>query len=365
MPEPLARVETLALPRNGRTLVVSDIHGNLPYLQGLLELANFGENDLLLVDGDFLEKGPDSLGTLRCLMALSARGQCRALLGNCDGWHEIFDYSPEADRHVLDYIQKRRCGILWEMLRDSGVDPLALGELAPVKALLRERYGAEFAYLASLPDAIESERAVFVHAGCRPDKPLRAHTARELNHRDAFLSEGFSFDRWVVVGHWPVMLYGENTVSAAPIIDHKRHIACIDGGCVLKDDGQLNALVIPGNDGDFQCLAYDPFPARRVKTAQQGSTRSYYIRWGDNEVEVLRRGAEFSLCRHRRTGYEMEILTKYLYDPGPFSRCNDCTDYVLPLAPLDEVRVVEETSHGYFVKHKGVSGWYFGEFSNC
>jgi hypothetical protein len=30
-------------------------------------------------------------------------------------------------------------------------------------------------------------------------------------------------------------------------------------------------------------------------------------------------------------------------------------------APLDEVRVVEETSRGWFVKHKGVSGWYFGE----
>ena len=361
MPEPLARVETLALPQNGRTLVVSDIHGNLPYLKGLLELANFSESDLLLVDGDFLEKGEDSLGTLRCLMALSARGQCRALLGNCDGWHEIFDYSPEADAHVLDYIQKRRCGLLWEMLHDCGIDPLTLDALTPIKPLLRERFGAEFAYLASLPDAIESARAVFVHAGCRPDKPLCAHTARELNHRDAFLREGFSFDRWVVVGHWPVMLYGENIVSAAPILEQGRHIASIDGGCVLKDDGQLNALVLPGDGGEFECLAYDPFPLRRVETAQTGSARSYYIRWGDNEVEVLRRGAEFSLCRHRRTGYEMEILTKYLYDPGTVSRCNDCTDYVLPLSPGDEVRVVEETSRGYFVKHRGVSGWYYGK----
>ena len=361
MPEPLARVETLALPQNGRTLVVSDIHGNLPYLKGLLELANFSESDLLLVDGDFLDKGEDSLGTLRYLMALSARGQCRALLGNCDGWHEIFDYSPEADAHVLDYIQKRRCGLLWEMLHDCGIDPLTLDALTPIKPLLRERFGAEFAYLASLPDAIESARAVFVHAGCRPDKPLCAHTARELNHRDAFLREGFSFDRWVVVGHWPVMLYGENIVSAAPILEQGRHIASIDGGCVLKDDGQLNALVLPGDGGEFECLAYDPFPVRRVKTAQRGSTRSYYIRWGDNEVEVLHRGAEFSLCRHRRTGYQMEILTKYLYDPGTVSRCNDCTDYVLPLSPGDEVRVVEETSRGYFVKHRGVSGWYYGK----
>ena len=30
------------------------------------------------------------------------------------------------------------------------------------------------------------------------------------------------------------------------------------------------------------------------------------------------------------------------------------------LRPGDRVRVVEETSRGFFVKHKGVSGWYYG-----
>ena len=87
---------------------------------------------------------------------------------------------------------------------------------------------------------------------------------------------------------------------------------------------------------------------------------SYYIRWGDSRVQVLERGAEFSHCRHVRTGYEMDILTKYLFEPGEFTDCNDCTDYVLPLHAGDKVSVVEETSRGYFVKHNGVSGWYFG-----
>ena len=30
------------------------------------------------------------------------------------------------------------------------------------------------------------------------------------------------------------------------------------------------------------------------------------------------------------------------------------------LAPGDRVSIVEETGRGYFVKHNGVSGWYFG-----
>ena len=57
----------------------------------------------------------------------------------------------------------------------------------------------------------------------------------------------------------------------------------------------------------------------------------------------------------------MRILTKYLFSDGEFTDCNDCTDYVLPLEAGDEVSVVETTSEGWFVKHKGVSGWYFGE----
>ena len=179
---------------------------------------------------------------------------------------------------------------------------------------------------------------------------------------DAFMNYGYTFDKWVIVGHWPVMLYLADHVCANPIIDREHRVISIDGGCSLKDDGQLNALIIPYEGSEnFSFEAYDPFPVRRVKSAQCGGGKSYYIRWGDNDVQVLRRGEEFSLVRHVRTGYEMEILTKYLYSDEEFCKCNDSTDLVLSLEAGDEVSVVEETSRGYLVKHKGTSGWYWGE----
>ena len=157
-------------------------------------------------------------------------------------------------------------------------------------------------------------------------------------------------------------LYRQDITCANPIIDRESRIISIDGGCVLKDDGQLNALIIPRNGSeDFTFTAYDPFPVRRVKSAQAGSERSIYVRWGDNEVEILSRGEEFSRVRHVRTGYELDILTKYLYGESGVVRCNDCTDYVLPLKAGDEVSIVETTSRGYLCKHDGVSGWYYGE----
>ena len=187
------------------------------------------------------------------------------------------------------------------------------------------------------------------------------HRVEELTKVEHFLTLDRHFEKWAVVGHWPVVLYGTDRVCANPIIDRDKRIASIDGGCVLKDDGQLNCLILPHRDSeDFGFVSFDPFPVGTVLDEQEGGSRSYYIRWGDSTVEVLERGEEFSRCRHRRTGYEMEILTKYLITDNPVTDCNDCTDYVLPLRPGDRVRVVEETSRGYFVKHKGVSGWYYG-----
>lgn len=362
MYEAPTKIQTLSVAPGRRILAVSDIHANLPYLKGLLEKTGFCASDELIVVGDFLEKGGYSLETLRYLMALAERGNTHLLLGNCDNWNDIFHMGPEYDERMLSYMRYRRCGLLWEMLELLGIDPLALTELSGVKGLLAESFSAEWAFLDSLPHAIETEHYLFAHASVRPGKALREHTVSELATCDAFLKQGWRFDKWVVVGHWPVMLYGENIVSARPIIDRDRHIISIDGGCVLKDDGQLNALIIPfeGSE-DFGWDAYDPFPERVVKTAQAGSERSYYIRWGDSRVQVLQRGEEFSRCRHLRTGYEMDILTKYLFTGEEITDCNDCTDYVLPLLPGDRVRVVETTSRGCFVKHEGVSGWYFGE----
>ncbi len=359
-----AKIESLSLAPERRVLVIADVHGNLPYLRGVLALAGFGGDDLVIFDGDFLEKGEQSLETLRFVMELCAAGRAKAVCGNCDGWADIFSMSPEDEEHTRHYLAWRRRGLVWDMCRALGIDPLA-GEFSAVKAALREAYAAEWAFLSALPHALESERFLFAHAGVRAEKPLAAHTAGELIKYDNFLGSAGRFDKWLVVGHWPVMLYHENIVDANPILDRERHIVSIDGGCVLKDDGQLNALVLPRTEAeDFSWYAYDPFPHARVKSDQKAGERSYYIRWGDSEVRVLRRGEEFSLCRHLRTGYEMEILTKYLFTDGEITGCNDCTDYVLPLKAGDEVHVVERTSRGCLVKHKGVSGWYFGELED-
>ncbi|MBQ4651384.1 MAG: metallophosphoesterase [Oscillospiraceae bacterium] len=356
--ERMANVLHLKLPPDRRILALSDIHANLPYLKGLLKKAAFCSSDLLFIVGDFLEKGQHSLETLRYIMQLHKKGNVYTVCGNCDDWHTVFEADSPTDEQIVRYMNWRGGGLLWDMCAELGIKPEDFPEN---KELFRQKYASEWAFLAALPHVIETENFIFAHGGIVPGLPLEEHSAERIQRYDSFMTQGLSFDKWVIVGHWPVMLYGTDRVSANPVIDRQSRIISIDGGCVLKDDGQLNALVIPNRDSeDFDCIAYDPFPVKRVVDCQPESEHSYYIRWGDSRVQVLERGEEFSRCRHVRTGYEMDILTKYLFTGEEFTDCNDCTDYRPELKPGDMVSVVEESSRGYFIKHKGISGWYAG-----
>ncbi len=358
-----ARIQHLRAEPGRRILVISDIHGNVPYFEGVLDLVGFSERDILIIDGDFLEKGKESLRLLRILMEMEKKGNVYFVCGNCDDWADIYrpEFPDAVFDYILQYLQYRRWGLLWDLCLEQGIDPMSLSDFRPVSLLLYERYPEIWSFLSRIPHAIDAGSYVFAHAGMTPGKPLSEHAPSELDRVDALLKTDRRFDRWVVVGHWPVMLYGENTVCANPIIDRERKIVSIDGGCSLKDDGQLNCLIIPESGSeDFSFVAYDPFPTAVALEDQAEGSRSYYIRWGDSEVQVLRRGDEFSRCRHIRTGYEMDILTKYLFTEDAVTGCNDSTDYILPVRAGETLRIVERTGRGVLAKRNGVSGWYFG-----
>ncbi len=353
------RIERLDLPKGRRIIAISDIHGNLPYLEGLLHKLRLREDDIIFILGDFTEKGPQSLNTLRYIMKLSEKYEVHTLCGNCDIWAPLFDGEiGEGGATVLPYMGRKPFSLARQMCEEMGIEFSVNMDYEDFRSRVFERYGREMDFLRTLPTLIETDDYIFVHGGVPEEKG----DAWNYMKFERFMERSRPQSKWTIVGHWPVMLYHEDVVNANPIFNCDKKIISIDGGCVLKDDGQLNALIIPeAGSTDFSFIAYDRFPTARVLNPQTASEKSWYIRWGDALVEVLERGEEFSFCRHVRTGYEMDILTKYLYGDGKVCEVNDCTDLVLPLKAGDTVSVVEKTGRGYFVKHNGISGWYFGE----
>ncbi|MBR6209250.1 MAG: metallophosphoesterase [Oscillospiraceae bacterium] len=357
------------LSDSARTIVISDIHGNLSYLEGLLKKLRLRPDDQLILLGDLVEKGPESLGTLRYILSLRKKCRLYPVLGNCDFWHLWVDghsqrwfdgnWDTETLSHLLRLKRSARGALLLDMCEELGIVLSEDTDIPGLKAQLREGFGEEFDFLASMPYALETEKYIFVHGGIPKGETLESAGAWKCMKQDNFYAQRPHFRKWVIVGHTPVCLYGAGTISAVPIIDPACRLISIDGGCVLKDDGQLNALII--RRGKFSVDWYDPFPLARALTPQKKGPHSAYIRWGDNEVFPLELGRSWCRIRHVRTGYEMDVPTDFLFESNGVLRVNDVTDYRPAVAPGDVLSVVRQTDRGYWIKKNGVTGWYSGE----
>lgn len=347
-----------------RILAVSDIHGNLPFFTALMDLVKLTPDDALVLVGDMLEKGRESLALLRRLMELSETHQVYPLCGNCDGLVLRFFETDELDERFFSfYLPQHPESTLRQLAREGGFEQLE--DLPRLRADLRSAYPREWAWLRAMPTILETEHLVFVHGGV----PSLAHMERlerwSCLKNDDFLGQGRSFDKWVVVGHWPVTLYDGKIPSAAPIILPDRKIVSIDGGCVLKMDGQLNALILPSEDSErFTWASWDGLPTAVALDEQQAGADSVNIRWGRSALELVEAGEETSLCRHLETGRVLPILNRYLRRDKSGLWCEDSTDYRLPVSPGDRLSLVQSTKHGFLCKKEGVTGWYYGRLSD-
>ena len=270
-----------------RVVAVSDVHGNLPMLQGVLDKIGFSPSDVLVIVGDLLEKGRDSLATLRYVLALQKTHTVYTLCGNCDYIDMVKTTTAYFIKSILDCWRER--SVLFQMAQEAALPlPKGPGDLPALRTALIRRFPEETGFLLNLPHILAAGNFIFVHGGVPREDRLDELDAYSCMKNDNFMGQGYSFRNWVVVGHWPVTLYDPAIQRSAPLIHRGRHIASIDGGCVLKLDGQLNALLIPDITGED--LAWDWYDGLEQVTAldpQEPSGDPLNIRWSDSVVEVL------------------------------------------------------------------------------
>ena len=352
-----------------RVLAISDIHGNLPFFKGVLAKAKFSPDDVLILVGDLFEKGRDSLALLRFLLELGQRHTVYPLCGNCDHIDRVFlGGRPGVDQSLWPVFQAwRERSLILQMAGELGLTLRAPEDLPGIRRAILDHFPRETGFLLVLPHILEAGRYLFVHGGLPREDRLEELKAYPCMKDDDFLGQGLSFRKWVVVGHWPVTLYHPHVPTARPLICRDRHIVSIDGGCVLKLDGQLNALIIPDLQGDeMDYVAYDGLPTVVAGEDQAPSRDPINIRWSDSAIEVLREEGDCCWCRHLSTGRELWILKEYIYPRRADGKihCEDTTDYLLPVTAGDRLKLVRRSSRGNIVKKDGVTGWYLGRLEN-
>lgn len=365
-------LQRVSLPDGKRILMISDVHGHADGLRSILREAHFSSNDVLIIVGDLIEKGPQSLDTLRLVMDLCRTHTVYPLMGNVDLWR--LEYLQSGDPSVwqemaansLQAMEWWGGSLLHEMCWEMGVQLTKDTQMAPLIPPFQRRFAPEIEFLSHLPTLLETQRMIFVHGGLPHENlaALEGTNAYSLLKFDNFYTAtDLSFSKYVVTGHTPAVLYSKTYPIFLPVIDRQRRIISLDGGCGVKAEGQLNLLAFDDwRSDDPAVYTWNHLPVIRALDAQAPSPaeKARYIRWTDHAVTLVDRDAEMARVLYH--GAPMEVPGQFLFDHQGVLSCTDATDYVLPVAPGDELHLILALSRGCYVKKDSAAGWYFGRY---
>jgi serine/threonine protein phosphatase 1 len=203
---------------NGRLIAIGDIHGCHAEFAEMLERLALTKDDQLILLGDLVNRGPDSLKVIDLARAANAV----SLLGN----HELRllnyrrtkdeDYRKENDQETFDQLRPE-----------------------------------DWTYLESMPltHYVEELNTVFVHGGFIPGEPWQKQPASVVTRVQVIDRDGRPRKRadcpdcplWAELWNGPpFVVYGH---TPRPEIYKLKWSVCIDTGCVMG--GNLTAYILP------------------------------------------------------------------------------------------------------------------------
>lgn len=224
-----------------RTLVISDIHGELEKFEQLLgEVQYDPEIDQLILLGDYVDRGPNTKGVIDKVMSLKEAG-ARLLKGN----HEdlmIKALTTDIERSWNHWI--KLCGGDKTLFSYgfSESDIVVSEEKFQKPELQSSTLHKHLEFIQGLENYIETSDYIFVHAGIHPTTPIAETDPHILMWiRDEF-HKGYNGGKIVVFGHTETNSLHGNTENNDVYFGSNRIIG-IDGGAVYG--GQLNCLELP------------------------------------------------------------------------------------------------------------------------
>lgn len=290
-----------ASEKGRRMIVISDIHANLRLFKALLDRVDLRPEDMLVLDGDYINRGPESRATLQYLMLLKDRPHTYILKGNIERLGEWYlnRGTPES---IIPHLADHRHNLLCEWAFAAGYGHVGYDNLVQMRPVLAEKYAEEAGFIRDLPYALETESCIFVHAGIAPELPWRESSEQTMLKNDPYLARGINpTGKYVVVGHMPVWNVPESGSSNCPVVFEERRIIGIDGGNAVKAFAQLNALIF--ENGEIIHTFADLSPVIAAKESYVPKEQNEFLKfsWPDYFLEILSVGPEFTRCRIKGT----------------------------------------------------------------
>lgn len=223
--------------------VMSDIHGCYQEYMELIGLLNLGEEDMLYVLGDAMDRGPEPV---RVMLDLMERPQVEYLIGNHDLMFLETMYRLEqeiTEESIQRSLNYQTMGMYTAWMRNGGNTTLA-----KVKELEKAQRHDIMEYLEEciLYEVLDinGKQYILAHAGIRgfeEGKPLDEYGVDDFLWKRPDYGKQFFQDenRILVTGHTPTPLIRDDR---QPVIYQESGHLAIDCGCVFG--GALAAVCL-------------------------------------------------------------------------------------------------------------------------
>lgn len=344
-----------------RMIVISDIHGHLDRFKSLLQKVKYTPDDYLIILGDFVEKGDQVIETIHYIQKLNQNKRTYVLTGNCEWALDALLTIPELANQIPQYLKRISAnGCIREVYHllhlDDGHETM-LGVQKKIAEYLKE----ELAFISHLPVTLKINQFLFVHAGIEKRKDYQKSSLSSLLEMQHFYDQGHILDEMVIVGHLPTSNYYIDHICNDIIIDYDKRIISIDGGTGVKSVSQLNALIIECHDGkvEYKQDYVQPLPIYWViEDVYEPMEYVHKIGYPYYEVQIQKKGNQFSECYQEETHQRMLIKNEFLYQKNGKTYClDDYTDYMISVNAGEYVKLLGVYDQYAYVIYQNQIGW--------
>lgn len=224
--------------------IIGDVHGCLSRLEQLLTCWNPDSEKLFFI-GDLIDRGENSYGVVQLAMKLHTEYGAVVIGGNHE---EMFLEWLDAPLNHASYYYPRG----GQATISSFLDEDRFHSLSPIDLSnqLFQGFPEEIKFFESLPDYVEYENYIFVHAGIDPSRRDWKDTGTMFfrSIREPFYTKKNETGKVVVFGHTPTRRIHPNKSDDIWISSCETKIG-IDGGAVFG--GMLHGLHVKEN-GEHQ-----------------------------------------------------------------------------------------------------------------
>lgn len=364
MKNSFASYRFISLSSYRRVIVISDIHGDPEGYRLVKEACGFSHEDALIIVGDLLEKGADSLTLVRDVMRDVQKGNVFVTAGNNDRIFTMWQNRVFKEEEILLYLTSldMKNSILANMAEENGFVPDMLEKLEQLHVLAQEKYAEEAAFLRDLPVILESEDYIFVHAGIHPGS-LHEQDEWECLTMPEFALQPGTFDKPVIAGHWPSANYSGNRIVNRVFYEPSHPSFSIDGANSMKTWGQISYLILYPGTQSWESGYCDALPLIQVQEDQDETREPVSLLFPHTRITVIHEQDGVCTCRLEENGHLITVKKERMYRYKEQMYCYDYTDYHLPLQKGDIVSYIEPYDDEILIKKDGIIGLYKGSYT--